>query len=143
MKDRALRLYRLASLAMAVSFAAVGLVFLFLPARVLVLFNRFSPPLGLRPAPLQAGSFFPLLAVAYMYLVTLLAWLMFRKPGNRLLPLLLAQAKLASAVLSLAFFFGHSPYLVCLANAVTDGLLGALVLGLLFLQKNNGGSWPA
>ena len=77
-----------------------------------------------------------------MYLVTLLAGLMFEKPGNRLLPLLLAQAKFASAVLSLAFFFGHSPYLVCLANAVVDGLLGALVLGLYFLQKRSGASWP-
>ncbi len=142
MKNQALRLYRFASLAMAATFAAVGLVFLFLPARVLALFNRFSPPLGLPAAPLQAGSFYPILGVAYMYLVTLLAGLMFRKPGNRLLPLLLAQAKLASAVLSLAFFFGNSPYLVCLANAVVDGLLGALVLCLHFLQKKSGGSWP-
>jgi hypothetical protein len=142
MKDQAFRLYRFASLAMAVAFAAVGLVFLFLPARVLALFNRFSAPLGLPAAPLQAGSFYPLLGVAYMYLVTLLAGLMFEKPGNRLLPLLLAQAKLASAVLSLVFFFGHSPYLVCLANAIVDGCLGALVLRLYFLQKKSGGSWP-
>ncbi len=70
-----------------------------------------------------------------MYLVTLLAGLMFRKPGNPLLPLLLAQAKLASSIFSLVFFFGRAPYLICLANAVVDGLIGALVLSLYFLQK--------
>ena len=77
-----------------------------------------------------------------MYLVTLLAWLMFRNPHNALLPLLLAQGKFASSILSLVFFFGRAPYLVCLANAVTDGLIGALVMWLYFLQKKHAASWP-
>jgi len=142
MNNRQLRLYRLVSLALAVAFAAVGLVFLFLPGGVLEFFNQLSPPLGLAPAPVQPGSFFPILAVAYMVLVTSLAWLMFSRPGNPLLPLLLAQGKFASSFLSLFFFFGRAPYLVCLANAVVDGGIGVLVLWLYFQQKKLAGSWP-
>ena len=143
MKNRQLRLYRLVSLALAVAFAAVGLVFLFLPGGVLEFFNRLSPPLGMAPAPVHPGSFFPILAVAYMVLVTSLAGLMFSRPGNPLLPLLLAQGKFASSFLSLFFFFGRAPYLVCLANAVIDGGIGVLVLWLYFQQKKLSGSWPA
>jgi len=142
MKNQPMRIYRSCSLAMAATFAAVGLVFLFWPETVLDFFNRLSPQPGLAPAPVHPGTFFPILAVAYMYLVTLLAWLMYRKPGNSLLPLLLAQGKFASSILSLLFFFGRAPYLVCLANAITDGLIGALVMRLYFLQKKHAASWP-
>lgn len=142
MKIQPMRLYRFFSLALAVIFAAVGLFFLFRPEGVLDFFNRFSPQLGLAPAPVHSGSFFPILAVAYMYLVTLLAWLMYRKPGHPILPLLLAQGKFASSILSLVFFFGRAPYLVCLANAVADGFIGALVMWLYLLQKKHAGSWP-
>ena len=142
MKTSHLLMYRLAGLTLAATFALVGLIFLFLPERVLVLFNRLSPPLGLSPAPVQPGSFYPILAVAYMALVTWLAWQMFRKPGNPLFPLLLAQGKIASSLISLFFFFGRAPYLACLANAVVDGGIGALVLWLRALQKRQAGSWP-
>ncbi|HEX7502150.1 MAG TPA: hypothetical protein VF451_01915 [Acidobacteriota bacterium] len=141
MNSRHRGIYRLAGLAMAATFAGVGLVFLFLPERVLVFFNRLSPP-GFSPAPVQPGSFFPILAVAYMVLVTGLAWQMYRKPGNPVFPLLLAQGKLASSILSLYFFFTRAPYLVCLANAVVDGAIGGLVLWLHSLQKKHSGSWP-
>jgi len=142
MKDQKLSLYRFVSLAMAATFAAVGLVFLFLPDRVLVFVNRLSPPLGLSPAPVQPGSFFPILAAAYMYLVTLLAGLMFKKPGNPIFPILLIQGKIASSILSMFFFFGRAPYLACLANAVVDGAIAALVLWLFLLQKKHAASWP-
>lgn len=142
MKNQHLRLYRFFSLAMAVIFAAVGLVFLFLPDRVLDLFNRLSPPLGLAPAPVQPGSFYPVLALAYMVLVTGLAAQMFRRPENRAFPPLLALGKLASSALSLFFFFGQAPYLVCLANAVVDGGIGILVLWLHALQRKHAATWP-
>lgn len=142
MKNQDLSLYRFASLVMAASFGAVGLVFLILPDRILGFFNRLSAPLGLSPAPVQSGSFYPILAIGYMYLVTLLAGLMFKKPGNPLFPMLLAQGKLASFILSLVFFFGRAPYLICLANAVVDGGIGVLVLWLFFLQKRHAASWP-
>jgi hypothetical protein len=142
MKNQHLRLYRFFSLAMAATFGAVGLVFLFLPDQVLDFFNRLSPPMGLPPAPVQAGSFYPVLALAYMVLVTGLAAQMFRQPGNRAFPSLLVLGKLASCALSLFFFFGQAPYLVCLANAVVDGGIGVLVLWLHALQRKHAGSWP-
>jgi hypothetical protein len=142
MKVQGLLLYRIASLALAACFGSVGLIFFALPERTLELFNRMSAPLGLAPSPIHPGSFFPVLALAYMYLVTLLAGLMFKKPGNPLFPMLLAQAKFASSILSLVFFFGQSPYLICLANAIVDGGIGALALALLFLQKRRAASWP-
>jgi hypothetical protein len=142
MKSNPLRLYRSLGLAMALAFAVVGLVFAFLPASVLEFFNRLSPSLGLAPAPLRPGSFFPILATAYMVLVTALAWLMFRQPANPCLPQLLALGKLASALLSLAYFFAAAPYLVCLANAVVDGGIGMLALGLRALQKKHAATWP-
>jgi len=67
---------------------------------------------------------------------------MFKRPGNPLFPALLAQGKLASAILSLVFFFGRAPYLVCLANPVVDGGIGALALWLYFLQKKRAAAWP-
>jgi len=143
MMNRHLRLYRTASLAMASTFAAVGLAFLFRPEQLLGFFNRLSAPLGLAPAPLRPGVFFPVLAVAYMYLVTLLAWLMARRPGDPLLPLLLAQGKFASAILSLAFFFASGPLLIFLVNAGVDAAIGALALWLRLLQKRHSASWPA
>lgn len=142
MRDRHLRLYRAASLALAIIFAAVGLAFLFLPEQVIGFFNGFSPVLGLATAPALPGTFFPILAAAYMYLVTWLAGLMFMKPGAPPFPKLLVQAKLASSALSLYFFFGRAPHLICLANAAADGFIAALVLGLIALQKKHSGSWP-
>ena len=143
MKRTPLPLYRFLSLAMAVIFAAVGLIFLLLPEQVLEFFNRLSPGLGLSPAPVQPGSFFPILALAYMVLVTCLAMQMFRKPGNPTFPALLALGKLASSLLSLFFFFARAPYLVCLANAVLDGAIAALVLWMILMQKKHAASWPA
>jgi hypothetical protein len=142
MKDKGLLFYRFASLAMAAGFAAVGLAFFAAPEAILEWFNGLSAPLGLSPAPVQAGTFFPVLALAYMVLVTLLAGLMFRRPGNPLFPALLAQAKFASSFLSLVFFFGRAPYLICLANAIVDGGIGALALWLSRLQRRRAALWP-
>jgi len=65
-----------------------------------------------------------------MYLVSLLAWLMFRRPAEPAWPALLAQAKLASAVISFALFSAHRPYAIYLVNGIVDGLLGVLALAL-------------
>ncbi len=58
-----------------------------------------------------------------MYLVALLAWLMFRHPDNGAFSRLLIQGKLATALVALGFFLLHSPYLIYLANFVVDGLI--------------------
>ncbi len=120
--------YRQFSLAATLVFALVGLAFLFIPDRVLVFFNGVSSTLGMLPSPVIGASFYLILAVAYMYLVALLAYLMYRYPEVKHFPLLLAHAKLASAALSLYLFLVHQPYLIYLANCLVDGLIGAVTL---------------
>jgi hypothetical protein len=121
------RLYRIASLVMAVSFAVVGLIFLFAPAGVLAFFDALSLRLGLPPSASSAG-FYLVLAVGYMYLVTLLAGWMFVRPENNTLPVLLINAKAASSLLSFAFFAAREPALIYLANGIVDGLIAVGVV---------------
>jgi hypothetical protein len=119
------RAYRPVSLFLALLFAVVGLLFLFLPGGVLAFFNSLSSRLGFAEAPLQGAGLYLVLAVAYMYLATLLAFSMYRHPESAIFPLLLVNGKAASAILSFLCFFFHRPYLVFLANGVADGLIAA------------------
>ncbi len=134
------RRYKLFSLAAAVIFAFVGLVFLFAPDAVLVLFNKISAYFGLPEAPLQGAGFYLILASAYMYLVALLAHLMYRYPGHRIYPFLLAQGKLASSLISIYLFLRHQPYLIYLVNFVIDGFIGVAALYLMKMKKTD---WTA
>jgi hypothetical protein len=118
---------RAAGLFMAVTFAAVGLVFLLKPEAVHRLFGELSMSVGLEPSPVGVLNLYLCLAVVYMYLVTLLAWSMYRKPENVLAPLLLTHAKLASGILSLVFFALVHRTLIFLVNGVVDGSIGACV----------------
>ena len=120
---------------MAAVFAAVGGVFLAAPGSVISFFNSLSGPLGMRPAPASGPSLFSALAAAYMYLVTILAWNMARRPEEDIFPRLLVHAKLASAIVSLGLFFASTPYLVFLANGLVDGLIGG---GVQFLFRGKG-----
>lgn len=122
-----MKLYRTISLGMAVVFLTVGLVFLIIPDGVLSLFNVLSDYLGMRRSPMTGVGFFLVLAVAYMYVVALLAWSMFRFPENGVYPKVLIHAKLASAAVSFGLFLYHQPYLIYLTNGVVDGLIGAAV----------------
>jgi hypothetical protein len=123
------RLYRPASLLMAVVFGAVGLWFLLLPDGVVAFFDTLSPLVGFQPAG-QAAGFYLVLAVAYMYLVTLLAGWMYVRPENDTLPLLLINAKAASAILSFGLFAVRQAALIYLANGVVDGLIAVGVLAM-------------
>ncbi len=128
-------LYKLASLSMAAVFAIVGGLFLFVPDGVFGFFNTLSSSLGMAAMPMSGFSFFLILAVGYMYLVTVLAVFMFRYPENRAFPILLANAKLASSVLSLAFFLSVDRYLIFLVNCCIDGAIGLFVLILVRQRK--------
>lgn len=131
MTPRRRTLVRTFGLVAAVIFAAVGLCFLILPAGVLGLFNRLSGPLGFAPAAAAAPSpFFVALAAAYMFVVTTLAFQMYRHPEDGGTASVLAQAKLASAAFSLVLFFAASRALILLVNGVVDGLIGLSVLVL-------------
>ncbi|MBN2412685.1 hypothetical protein JXQ31_13430 [candidate division KSB1 bacterium] len=132
-----MKYYRMISISLAVIFALVGLVFLFLPEGVLSFFNKLSAPLGMKQSPMQGYIFYLILAAAYMYLVTLLAFWMYKKPDNQYFPLLLANGKLASSALSLGFFIFHQPYLINLTNFIVDGLIG--LLALFFYSKIKSG----
>jgi hypothetical protein len=137
MPERSRKTYRIFSLGLAVVFALVGGVFLFLPRGMLAFFNGVSHRLGMSPGPAES-SFFGVLAAAYMYVVTILAWSMYRFPGEKIYPLILGQAKLASSLLSFAMFFFQAPWLITLVNGIVDGGLGLVVL-MMFLRVRAAG----
>jgi len=123
-----MKFYRPFAFSCAVIFAAVGVLFLFRSNGVIIFFNMLSASIGMTIAPVPSVHFYLILAVAYMYLVTVIAWLMFRNPGSAQLPLLLANAKLASALLSFGLYILHNPYLIYLTNGIVDGSLGLVCL---------------
>jgi len=129
-------LYRAAALALTAGFLIVGALFLIVPDGILTFFNHMSGPLGLPEAPPVGRSFFLILASGYMYMVSLLAWLMFRHPENRTFPLLLAQGKLVTSLLSLIFFVFHRPFLIYLVNFCVDGLIAAGVWWISRLRRD-------
>ena len=129
MNERSRTLYRAFSLGLAVVFALVGGIFLILPWETLSFFNALSRRLGMVEGPAER-SFFGALAVAYMYVVTVLAWRMYRSPREKIFPLLLGQAKVASSLLSFLMFAVHAPWLIYLVNGIIDGGLGIIVLAM-------------
>jgi hypothetical protein len=118
-------LYKLVSLILAIAFAVVGLVFMVFPIQVILFFNNLSQSLGMIQSDTHPGEIYLALAVAYMYLVTLLSIQIYRNPLNRIYPMLLANAKLASALISFMLFIIRGPYLILLVNAIIDGAIGA------------------
>jgi hypothetical protein len=128
-----LRLYKIFSLSASIIFFVVGLVFLLIPGRVLVFFNSLSGYIGMAPSPVAGVNFYLALAVAYMYLVASIAFLMYRYPENRFFPVLLANGKLASSFLSFLIFFTGQPFLILVVNGIVDGLIG--LAALLFYRR--------
>jgi hypothetical protein len=140
MNERSRAFYKAFSLGLAVIFALVGGVFLILPQETLSFFNALSRRLGMVEGPAER-SFFGVLAVAYMYVVTFLAWLMYKSPREKIFPLLLGQAKVASSLLSFLMFAVHAHWLIYLVNGVVDGALGIVVLMMYFrVRAGAGGS---
>ncbi|HYF83378.1 MAG TPA: hypothetical protein VEB00_10170 [Clostridia bacterium] len=130
-----MRLYKLFSLTAAAIFAVVGVIFLFFPDSALIFFNSISSYFGLPQSPVQGTGFYLTLASAYMYLVTLIACLMYRYPENNIYPFLLAQAKLASSIISIYLFVIHQHYLIYFANFIVDGFIGIAALYLMKMKK--------
>jgi hypothetical protein len=113
---------------MGFTFAIVGLIFLFYANEILLFFNAISFTLGMEMSPINGINLYLVLAVGYMYLVSLLSFLMFSHPENIYFPFLLMNGKLGSSVLSFYFFIFHNQYLIFLANGIIDGLIGLMVL---------------
>lgn len=122
--------YKLISLGLAVVFGMVGLLFLFLSSDVLSFFNGLSRAVGMQEASSVGHKFYVILAAAYMYLVTLLASLMYVHPDNPAYPFLLFNGKTASSALSILFFILDKPLLIYLTNGIVDGLIGVLVIAM-------------
>ena len=127
--------YKTLSFILMLLFAITGILFLVLPDKVIAFFNTLSVFPGLLQSAVIDWNFYLILAAGYMYLVTVLAFLMFRHPQNRQLPLLLTHAKLASSILSLAFYLLHAHYLIYLANFIIDGVIGIVVLALYLKMR--------
>ncbi len=130
-----MKYYKLYSLCLVIIFAIVGLTFLLFPDSVLDFFNVLSNKLGFTEAPLRGMSFYLILAVAYMYVVTLLAYKMFRNPDEKIYPFLLIHAKLVSSILSLYLFITEQQYLIFLVNFVVDGFIGISVIYMIRMRK--------
>lgn len=124
------KVYVAVSLGLSLVFAVVGLIFLFFPDGAALLFNKISRQLGFPEAPLQGLGLYHVLAAGYMYLVTLLAYFMYKHPENRFFPILLIHGKSASSLISLIIFFFHPPSLLLLTNGVVDGIIAVGVMVL-------------
>jgi len=127
------RAVKAAGLGASLCFAAVGTIFLLSPDAVLRLMNRLGRGFGMAEAPLSGAGFYLALAAGYMAVVTILGWRIFRAPANPAYPLLLAQAKGASALFSLGLFAFHAPQFVFLANGLVDG---SLAIGALLIYRS-------
>jgi len=130
-----MKLYKLFGLTTTVIFAVVGLIFLFLPDSALIFFNSISGYFGLPRAPVQGTGFYLILASAYMYVVACLSYMMYRYPEQNIYPLLLAQGKLASSIISIYLFLMHQRYLIYFTNFVIDGFIGISVIYLMKMKK--------
>ncbi len=136
--DVQIRLYRLMSISLCAAFGAVGILFLTIPGDVIVLFNSLSRLTGMAEATVAGRGFYLILAVGYMYVVSYLAWRMYRVP-TEIHPLqVLVQAKSASSVLSFVFFIVVQPCFMFLANALVDG---AIAGGLVLVRVKWKGIW--
>ena len=122
--------YRLISIAMMVVFGLVGVLFLFMSDVVIKFFNQISALIDMEQVEPGRQHFFVVLATAYMYVVALLGFLMYRHPKEASFPLILMNAKLASAVISLFFFVTNTPLLIYLTNCVVDGAIGLLAIAM-------------
>ena len=130
------RVYESTSLCLSMVFAVVGMIFLFMPDGVFLLFNHISRHLGFPEIPLQGFGLYQILAVGYMYLVTLLAYLMHKHPASTIFPMLLIQGKFVSSIISLSLYIFHLPSLLLLTNGAIDGLIALTVL--ILYRKTRG-----
>lgn|GEM_PF-1642779 len=111
-------------------FLVFGLLFAFAPEATLRYFASWGVPLGWPlPTEMPEGGLWRVLTVAYMAMVTVLAfWGSVRTPVQPALLGLLAFGKAASALTALLFYWTVQPQFLYLLNFVVDGSIALLVL---------------
>ena len=114
----------------AATFLVVGSAFFLFPDGTIDTLNRVGGIFGFPGAPHLAHRFWLGLAVAYMAVVTALAWLISEAPSERriLMPPL-AIGKAVSSGTCLLFLIFERPYFIYLANFLVDG---GIALGVLW-----------
>lgn len=130
-----MRIYKITSLCLAVIFIVVGFLFLFFTNSVLEFFNNLSFIVGLPKAPLDAVNFYLALALSFMYLVTILAFYMYKNPDNKIYPILLIHGKAASSFFSLYLFLTHDHFLIYISNFIIDGSIAIIILLLINAKR--------
>jgi hypothetical protein len=126
-----LRVITLIFRALAMTFAAVGIIFLLCPDGTVATINAAGALFRIfPPAPRSELRFWLSLAVSYMALVTVLAAMIQRNPlrYRHLMPVL-AAGKFCSSFTCLLFFVFSSPTFLYLLNFLVDGSITALALG--------------
>ncbi len=116
---------------LAATFALVGSIFLLFPNGTVRTINAAGSVFRIfPPAPESELRFWLSLAVSYMALVTVLAWLIQRDPRRyrHLMPVL-AVGKFTSSFTCLLFFVFSSPAFLYLLNFLVDGSIVLVALG--------------
>jgi hypothetical protein len=122
-----LRLVRVSGAGLAVTFAVVGVLFLVIPGDVLAAFNWLARELGWPETTTEPYTLYLALALAYMYVVAVLALQMARHTAERIYPWVLVQAKAASALICIGLFALQAHYVIYLVNFLVDGAIAAFV----------------
>lgn len=111
-----------------VVFVSVGALFLLWPEVPLSGLNSMAGRFGMGVSPVHGTGFYSVMTSAYMAVVAILAFRIFRQPEIPHNSLLLAQAKMFSSLFSFGAFLLHRPDFILLANGFVDGGLALLAL---------------
>ncbi|CUU10842.1 hypothetical protein GBSOP10_108210 [Armatimonadetes bacterium GBS] len=115
--------------ALGVGFALFGALFAFAPQATLEYFSQWGTALGWEATSPEAGGFWRVLAVAFMVIVTVLAfWGSVPSPAQPALLMMLFIGKASSSLGALLFYWLESPQFLYLLNFVVDGAIALIVL---------------
>lgn len=121
-----------------VVFVSVGALFLLEPEVPLNGLNSMGDRFGMEVSPLHGTGFYSVMTSAYMAVVAILAFRIFRQPEIPHNSLLLAQAKMSSSLFSFGAYLLHRPDFILLANGFVDGGLALLALFIYRGAKQRG-----
>lgn len=122
------KVYGYISVGMAIVFTLVGILFLFISDGIVIFFNKISAFIGMEQVGPGQEHFYVVLSVAYMYVVALLAFQMYRNPKDAVFPFLLFNAKIASSLISILLFVVDKRLLLYITNGIVDGSIGLLAI---------------